>query len=161
MFRSKICSLSPTKSYEFFNRPFASLLLIEHNNSQILITAFEYISMTYISNTRDTFLIASPKIKEQLARLHSLNDSQGYSFSRLWYHIKYSVFSLYNWQSREAWNTYNDLSGTKISLLPDFKLMRCVLHSNCTDQLLSHSKETCELMSGLDALMPCFLVLIC
>ena len=50
-----------------------------------------------------------PKIKALLSRLHALNESQAHSFGRLWYHIRFLIFCLWNWQSRDSWNAYNDL----------------------------------------------------
>jgi hypothetical protein len=44
-----------------------------------------------------------------LDRLHLENDRQERSFQRLWHHLAYSIYCLWNWQSREAWNEYGEL----------------------------------------------------
>ncbi|KAH8727073.1 S-adenosyl-L-methionine-dependent methyltransferase [Phaeosphaeriaceae sp. PMI808] len=75
---------------------------------------------------RDTIVEADPQVKALLSKLHSENAQQERSYGRLWYHFTFALYCLKNWDSRDAWNKYSDKYNT--------------------DQLLSHSKEKCELI---------------
>jgi hypothetical protein len=65
--------------------------------------------MSADSQTRDSVVSASPESKALLARLHAENSKQEASLRRLWYKFTFTLYCLWNWQSREAWNHYSDL----------------------------------------------------
>jgi hypothetical protein len=91
-------------------------VLLPRTNIWLIIQSTT-INMSENPKSRDTVLIASPSLKALLSTLHTLNNSQAYSVSRFWYHIKYTIFCLWNWQSRDAWNAYNDLYVKKLQIL--------------------------------------------
>lgn len=78
------------------------------------------------ADERDSVVRSTPKTKALLRRLHAQNTAQEKSWQRLWYQLGFTVHCLRNLNSREAWNNYADLYNG--------------------DQLLSHSRDKCELM---------------